>query len=72
MGDLESQGRPGSPVLVIMHVCASFVRLLGLVFELGSHHVSLAVLELTLYNTQKSSCLCFLSAGIKGKHYHHA
>jgi hypothetical protein len=45
-------------------------------FETEFCDVALDVLELTLKtrltsNSQRSSCLCLLSAGIKGVHYHH-
>jgi hypothetical protein len=52
----------------------SFLRLFfflgGGVFETGFLYVTaLAVLELALY-TQRSSCLCLPSVGIKGVHHH--
>lgn len=60
---------PPPPVLlfVLFFVC--------LVFELVSVYVILAVLELPMYtsltsNSQISSCLYFLSAGIKDIYYH--
>ena len=44
-------------------------------FETGFLCIILTVLELTLYNrlvsTQKSTCLCLQSAGIKGVRLHH-
>jgi hypothetical protein len=45
------------------------------VFKTGFLCIILTVLELTLYNrlvsTQKSTCLCLQSAGIKGVRLHH-
>lgn len=45
----------------LSHSCNSFFQIV-LFFELGSHYVSLAILELT------DPCLCLLSAGIKQVH----
>ena len=38
-------------------------------FETGSHYVALAGLKLHV-ESQRSACLCLMSAGIKGKHHY--
>lgn len=54
-----------------------FVCLFSFVFRDESLYVAVAVMELILSvfrlasNSKRSSCLCLLSAGIKGVHYHH-
>jgi hypothetical protein len=49
----------------------------GRYFETGFICVTLAVKDLTLktrldLNIQRSTCLCLLSAWLKGMHHHHA
>ena len=57
------------------HTVFACVFILFACIEMGSYYVALAVLELTLYtrlatNSQRSTCLCLPSAGIKAVCHH--
>jgi hypothetical protein len=59
-----SRGRPSSPLSPNI-IYFQF-------FKTGFLYVAIAVLEFILWtlNSQRSACLCLLSAGIKGVHHH--